>query len=85
MSEIIKNNLKFTLNEDGKNIIAHGNIQDYCYINSLLEKVTINVYFDVHSSEKFEERTFNHPYIPLCFSDFIEKNINGLYPHKSCQ
>lgn len=84
MSEVVNGCYEFTLNEVGRKIVVHGLVKDYCYLNELLEKVVLNVYFDIHNSNKFEERIFNFPEIPDCFISLIEQNITNQYPYKSC-
>ena len=84
MSKVLKNCYEFNLQDDNKVILVYGSIKDYCYVNELLEKVTINIYFDIQNSDEFEERTFYFPDIPECFVCLIESKLTNQFPKKYC-
>lgn len=84
MGNVVNGRIEFSIIENGRTLIVHGFIIDYCYTNQLLSKVVLGVYFDIHNSNDFTEMDFEFPNIPQCFRDDIEKNITKEYKPKSC-
>lgn len=78
MGNVVNKCVEFSIIENGRTLIVHGFVLDYCYINLLLSKVVLGVHFDIHNSDAFTEMVFESPYIPECFkNDITFKTSSG--------
>ena len=85
MGNVVNGCVEFSIVENGRTIIVHGFVLDYCFTNLLLNKVVLGVYFDIHNSNDFTEMNFEFPNIPQCFNNDIENNIIRKYEYKRCE